>query len=242
MSSLADAPRGLTGNLLKWIAIGCMLVDHIAWGFLPADSPLGFGMHLIGRITAPVMCFLLAEGYHHTRDIRRYALRLALFALLSWPAFSFFETGVLFPPLLNFGMIWTLLLGLLALLSCDRDWDPVEKLLAVLVCVLLSLLGDWPVFGILYILAFGLNRGDRRRQMLWFAAISIVMVGYDVLRRLAQGSDWWIGLMQLGVFLALPLLYRYNGQRGGQPWMKWVFYAFYPLHLLLLAGVKFVLC
>ena len=56
----APARRGLTGNLLKWIAIACMLADHAAWTFLPFDSPFGIVMHLIGRVTGPTMRFFIA--------------------------------------------------------------------------------------------------------------------------------------------------------------------------------------
>ena len=68
---------------LKLLAVAAMLIDHLAWAFVPLDTPLAQGMHTVGRLTAPIMAYFLAEGYVHTRSFRRYALRLGVFALLS---------------------------------------------------------------------------------------------------------------------------------------------------------------
>lgn len=244
----AVASHGLTGNLLKWIAIGCMLVDHVAWVFIPLDNPLACIMHIIGRVTGPTMCFFIAEGYFHTQNIKRYAFRLLVFAVISWPCFSLFESGKLFTPQL--GMIWTLFLSLLALWACDRLGNPLLKTLAVVGCCILSVLGDWPIFGILYVLAFGLNHPSRggtfRKQTIAFSVIAAILIVLDpVLTLIFMPSRLLTSLLfvllNLGMFLPLPLLYFYNGQRGGCPWMKWVFYVFYPAHLLLLAILKMVL-
>ena len=66
---------GLTGNALKLIAVLCMLIDHIAWAFVPTASAAGVVMHIIGRITAPVMCFMLTEGYRYTSNFKGYVRR-----------------------------------------------------------------------------------------------------------------------------------------------------------------------
>ena len=54
----------LTAYQLKVIAIVAMTIDHIAWMWVSATSPAGQLMHTIGRITAPIMCYLLAEGVY----------------------------------------------------------------------------------------------------------------------------------------------------------------------------------
>ena len=77
--------RTLSANWIKLIAIAAMTVDHLAWllypGYPREVTPLV--MHMIGRITCPVMCWFIAEGYHHTRDINKYTARLFAFAVLS---------------------------------------------------------------------------------------------------------------------------------------------------------------
>ena len=72
---------GLSGNALKLIAIIAMTIDHIAWmgidTYSQAETPLQICLHIIGRLTAPIMFFFVSEGYHHTHDFRKYLSRMA---------------------------------------------------------------------------------------------------------------------------------------------------------------------
>ena len=81
----------LDSNMIKLIAIIAMTVDHIAWAVFPGypAAPLPVVMHLIGRITCPVMCYFIAEGFHYTRDVRKYTARLFIFAVISHFAYIF---------------------------------------------------------------------------------------------------------------------------------------------------------
>ena len=84
MESEVSQKRGLSGNVLKIIAIIAMTIDHIAWLMFPGFD-MGAAaviMHVIGRITAPVMMFFISEGYHYTKDRKKYFLRLLLFAVI----------------------------------------------------------------------------------------------------------------------------------------------------------------
>lgn len=128
----------LSANALKYIAVLAMLIDHIAWAFVPFGSVAGQAMHIIGRITAPIMCFCIAEGYYHTRDIKKYALRLFIFALISHFPFVFFETGkwLIFS---STGVIAALLCGLLGLWAWDKIKVESLKLTAVICIIILSL-------------------------------------------------------------------------------------------------------
>ena len=77
--------KPLSSNAIKLIAIAAMTVDHIAWAVFPGYPKefLPLLMHIIGRITCPIMCYCIAEGYHYTRNIRKYTARLFIFALIS---------------------------------------------------------------------------------------------------------------------------------------------------------------
>ena len=91
--------KPLSSNAIKLIAIAAMTVDHIAWAVFPGYPKefLPLLMHLIGRITCPIMCYCIAEGYHYTRNIRKYTARLFVFALIShfcdWRSFIPFYYG-----------------------------------------------------------------------------------------------------------------------------------------------------
>lgn len=76
---------GLDSNMLKLIAIAAMTADHIAWLLFPGypTDPLPIILHIIGRLTCPIMCFFIAEGYHYTRNIKKYTARLFVFAVIS---------------------------------------------------------------------------------------------------------------------------------------------------------------
>lgn len=79
----------LNRNQMKYLVIVAMLIDHIAWSFVPMHTVLGQIMHFIGRLTGPTMAYFLAEGYLHTRNVKKYVTRLGIFALLSWIPFIF---------------------------------------------------------------------------------------------------------------------------------------------------------
>ena len=83
--------KTMDANQIKLLAILAMTIDHIAWLVFPGYSkaPLALLMHLIGRMTCPIMCFFIAEGYYHTRDLNRYTLRLFVFAVISHFAYIF---------------------------------------------------------------------------------------------------------------------------------------------------------
>lgn len=82
---------GLDSNMLKLIAIAAMTADHIAWLLFPGypTDPLPIILHIIGRLTCPIMCFFIAEGYHYTRNIKKYTARLFVFAVISHFAYIF---------------------------------------------------------------------------------------------------------------------------------------------------------
>lgn len=242
--------RPLTANVLKYIAIAAMLIDHIAWSFVSDYSVLGQIMHVIGRLTAPIMCYFIAEGYYYTRNVKKYLLRLGLFALISWAPFTFMEFGTF--PVYYFsqggqaiiypaqGVIYTFFLGLLALvvIHSERLKKPVKALLLVAI-FLLSLIGDWLFFAIIWIIIFDRYRGDFKKQMIWFAATAILMELFFLLIGMTLADS----LFQLCVLLAIVPLYFYNGKRGSsekfRTFNKWFFYVFYPLHMVILGVLKF---
>ena len=98
---------GLTVNQLKRIAIGAMLLDHIAAVFVSHDTPWGMALRVPGRITAPIMCFMASEGFFHSTDRRKYLKRMLLFAVISHFPYNLCM-GIRFP---TTSVMWSLFWG-----------------------------------------------------------------------------------------------------------------------------------
>ena len=236
----------LNSNILKIIAIIAMTIDHIAWLVFPTYSSdfLPIILHIIGRLTCPIMCYFIAEGYHHTKDINKYTARLFIFAVISH--FPYMLASMNFVDLKSFipfyygdvlnqtSVIWSLAWGLVMLrvANSEKIKDSLKVVLVILIC-LISLPSDWSCIASLCVLVFGTNRGKFKVQMLWMLFYVAI---YSTVYFFAL--DKLYGIIQMAVALAIPLLAMYNGERGGSPrlnkFMKWAFYVYYPLHLLII--------
>ena len=236
----------LNSNILKIIAIIAMTVDHIAWLVFPTYSSdfLPIVLHIIGRLTCPIMCYFIAEGYHHTKDINKYTARLFIFAVISH--FPYMLASMNFVDLKSFipfyygdvlnqtSVMWSLAWGLVMLrvANSGKIKDSLKVVLVILIC-LISFPSDWSCIASLCVMVFGTNRGKFKVQMLWMLFYVAI---YSTVYFFAL--DKLYGIIQMAVALAIPLLAMYNGERGGSPklnkFMKWAFYIYYPLHLLII--------
>jgi hypothetical protein len=233
----------VTSFALRCLALGTMICDHVGYALLPRSPWL----RVVGRLAFPIYCFLLAQGIRHTRSVGKYALRMALFALVSEIPYDllFHRRAPLaaglwaaLPPLpVAHNVFFSLLLALGAVVAYQHFW-PKQKALAALcvagACVLaIALETDYTFWGILMTLAFYIA-GDRPLPLtLGFVGPLGLYQGYRLANRV---SPSWVAT-QCYCLLALPLLLLYNGKpgyRGG----KWLFYALYPAHLLVLAYWK----
>ncbi len=241
----------LNANQLKLIAIIAMTVDHIAWamfdGYPTALLPLV--MHIIGRLTCPIMCYFIAEGYHYTRNINKYTLRLFIFALISHFAYIFASNDFVdFRSFIPFyygsflnqtSVMWSLAWGLVMLRIADsKRIKSINKVLLVILICIITLPSDWSCIAALCIMAIGTNRDDFRKQMFW-------MIFYVALYSLVYffAIDKVYGVMQMGVVFSIPVIAMYNGSRGKNPkfnkFMKWFFYIFYPAHLFIIGLINY---
>ncbi|MDR1194075.1 MAG: conjugal transfer protein TraX [Peptococcaceae bacterium] len=240
----------LTATALKTIAIVAMLIDHVAYVFLPETSVLCIIMRLIGRVTAPIMFYFVAEGYRKTRHFGRYATRLGIFAAISYIPFVYCHSGAL-PNAQNWAelnVIYTLFLGLLALRARHEIKSPLIRWAVIGGLILLSVPGDWSYYGILFILVFDHYYGDFRQQAFAYCLITLLMLSplFTVLASslifhlYPFNVEYYLpGLAQLGMFIPIFLLKFYGGQKGGGGQLaKWGFYVFYPAHLLVLALIR----
>lgn len=224
----------LTSNALKNIAIVAMFFDHLFAVFVAHESLAGSLLRITGRIVAPIMCYLVAEGFAHTSNIKRYLIRMFVFSAIShFPYVMYFNL----PWWKATGVIWGLFLGLLALTIVKKTSLPMPvKILSVIVCCLLAYPADWNWIGVLWVLFFGLFQGNFKMQMLSFSVIGIFAFLIPTIH-----NSGWPHAFQFGIFLAIPLLYLYNGKQGKKnKFTKWVFYCFYPAHLIFLEILRHI--
>ena len=240
-----DHKRGLNANTLKMIAIIAMTIDHITWAFFPGyqtGAPTLL-LHIIGRLTAPIMMYFIVEGYYHTGNLKKYILRMYLFAFISHFAYAllFHKNFIPFKDTIfdQTSVIWTFALGLTALTISKSDHPKLNhwrKLTLISLCLIAAFPADWSTPAAVSILYMGLNRGDFKKQMQWLMLyITMYAVVYAIF------LDVVYGVLQLSVALAIPLLRHYNGERGKWKGMKWLFYLYYPLHMVILGMVKMLL-
>ena len=238
---------GLTANMLRILAVVLMLSDHI-WA-----TYLSFGnwMTYIGRMAFPIFAFQIAEGFVHTSNFKKYALRLLGFALISEIPFNLFYSSRWFNPF-HQNVMFTLLLGLLAILVLDKAKKaPTAKniLLGVLwlflICVA-SVLGfaDYGFFGMLTVVMFYLLRDFPFAWLAQLAAMVLIHIVFfegQVFPVEFFGKTLEIPAQGFAVFSLIPI-WLYGGKKGkSHKAMQYGFYAFYPVHMLILYLIRFMM-
>ena len=228
---------GFSGAMLKTIAVITMLIDHTGATIIRslarfpeiAASPermqlikqLYYYSRRIGRLAFPIFCFLLVEGFLHTRDVKKYAVRLFIFALISDIPFDYAlhpEAGLFTKQ----NVYFTLLIGLLVLWGV-REMNGRIPFQLIFMCagmIMAKIMRtDYSYKGVFIIEMLYILRFSPLLQSLGGAAI----VEYE----------------KMPTPLAFIPVYLYNGKRGRQ--MKYFFYWFYPAHLLILGLINNVL-
>ncbi len=228
---LNDSIRALTANKLKVIAIVTMFIDHFVSVFFTHNTVFNMMLKIPGRVAAPIMCYMIAEGYYKTSDRKRYLRRLLIFSVISHFAYNlcfgyeFFEAT---------SVIWSLTMGLVALMIVKSGnlyaW---VKVIAVGACCLLAITANWNYVGVCWVVTFGVFYGDVKKQMLGFVVVGVLLHLVPTFLNFTfshAGLPHWY---QLGIFLAIPLLLCYNGQLGKKSKIiSRTFYWFYPVHLV----------
>lgn len=245
-----EKKRGIPGSTIKMIAIIAMFIDHTAAVILERimrqqgiNTMLDMGpvepivivylvMRIIGRLGFPIFIFLLIEGLEHTRNQWKYLLRLIIFALISEIPFDFAfnlnREQIFSGQLLEFtyqNVFFTLAIGLAAVIGIKIiQGIEFNEMLKVFINIGITVAGmglglllrtDYGAIGVLAIIIMYLLR---QRRILASAMSCLVLM--------------FSSFLEASAFLILLPVGYYNGERGWK--LKWVFYAFYPVHLLLL--------
>lgn len=229
MTVLTKKP-GLTGNQLKLIALVTMTCDHIGTELFPHLEIL----RIIGRLAMPIFAYMIAQGCHYTRNKRKYLLTIAATALLCQLVY-FFAMGSLYQCILvtfslSIGLIFTLDTAMKR--PCAKN-TATAVLAFLTVWVISDLLPqvlpgfyvDYGFFGILLPVLIWLGRDKWQSILLCGAGLVLLSRGSTI---------QWFSL------LSLPLLALYNGSRGTAR-LKYLFYIYYPVHLVLIWLISLVM-
>lgn len=261
--------KGIAGSTFKMVAIITMLIDHIAavvltrmlidrgmmdimndeaaaTAFMAENWGLLFGMfamRLIGRLGFPIFCYLLVEGFYHTSNVWKYALRLGIFALISEIPFNLALNGSL-SDWNHQNVFFTLAIGLLVLIGLKTTEDFAKKLLATKSRALVLTI---QAAANILIMVAGYLLADYLKTDYAGMGVMTIVVMYLVRRVgkfadsrknrvLAMGAGCLLltvmSFIEITAFFALIPAALYNNERGWK--MKYFFYAFYPVHLFLL--------
>ncbi len=231
----------LTSFALHILAMALMLCDHLWATVVPGNDWLT----CVGRIAFPIFAFMIVEGYHHTGDRKKYVLRLLVFALLSEIPFNLVMGGGIFYPF-HQNVLWTFLLGLAMIRLNEKAMMrkmAVRILVGAATIVLGYILGlltmvDYNKAGVLTVMMFWFLRGRK-----WWnyvgQFICLAYINAELLKGLSFavvlfGNEILVSQQALAVLALIPI-WLYRGKQGYyNKTLKYIYYAFYPVHLLIL--------
>lgn len=223
-------------SILKWIALITMTIDHMAFFLIDPNTIYYLGLRIIGRLAFPIFAFMIAEGFRHTKNVFRYAFRLILlgliFEVMILLIYQFFDYNLSIIPFFpnnvaRMNIMFSLALGLIGLYVVTHEHKKMRYL--VIPTALLSLLLPYGYYGFGIMMIFGLIKDNQVRMSL-FITITLIYTSLPQIFKdvpFIGGSPW-----QALAVMSLPLIFSYNGKKGWD--LKWLFYVYYPLHVLVL--------
>jgi hypothetical protein len=224
----------MTRNMLKMIALISMTIDHIGLFLISSDTVLYTMMRILGRVAFPLFAFMIAEGFLHTSNLKRYMLRLLFLGLTTeviflgiylFSGFNLTHFWFLEGSGFRMNIVWTLLLGLIGL-SLIKKYEPFS-ILILTVLFMVSIVLPYGFYGFGLIMIFGMIQSPKQK---WGYAVglSIIYCLYPALSLGIEGINW----IQLFALMAIPILMLYHGERGHAS-LKFA-YLYYPLHIVVI--------
>ncbi len=218
---------------LKLIAACAMLIDHTAHMFFPTDIYL----RCIGRLAFPIFAFMVAIGYSKTRNIKKYIIRMFIFALIAQIPYVYMLGDFKNIP---FNVIFTLLFGLISIFIIDKG----KPLFAITVPIALALLAefggfDHSAFGVFMVIALYYTKDSKILRNL---TTSILILLFTATYLFTMGLNSFVWIIILFYLFAIPVINLYNEKKGiSNSFTRWFFYVFYPGHILILVLLKYIL-
>ena len=210
-------------ELLKWLAVFTMTIDHVGAALYP-DYLL---FRYIGRLSFPLFAYLLILGLENTRNVRNYFVRLFLFAWISQIPF-YLAFGM--QPWEHLNIFFTLSVGLVFIYYFEKkNFLFFIPLLASAVFPF-----DYGIYGISTVGCFYFLRRNRELGVFLFLLLNLLFLLSLSFQFLALGALPFILLHNDG-----RISFKRVGMKSNYPlWKKYSFYLYYPLHLLLLYFLK----
>lgn len=266
-TQIAQPERGISAFTLKMIAIISMLINHIGHTGLIENHYFYMFAMIIGKLTFPIMAFLMADGFKYTSNLKKYILRMGLFSIISGVPFKLgigwgFLTGLVDTE--SFGSIvfsvlrlmvnnifFTLMVGLIVLYLCTKIQNRFLRILMIIAGAALTMYSDWPIIGVFMIVGFARIQNRTARILIPTLIITVVLMLLFIAGSLSApsgeipgaeaGINWDLIIEAAGMVLVIPFLFAYHGKRGPHgKVVRWSFYAFYPLHLTILAILRWI--
>ncbi len=201
---------------LKTLAVIAMLIDHIGYTFFPSEDLF----RIIGRIAFPLFAFQVALGFKHTKDRNKYILRMLIIAIISQIPHQLLLS--IYNSKFSLNVCFTFLLALLILKSLE-DVKPIwSKILCLIPLFVISyfLKYEYYIYGILLVITFYYTYKNPLLMLAWVFILTNVYAAY-------RNSV----LIFYSIVALIPIAF-YNGKKGKD--LKYFFYAFYPVHMLVL--------
>ena len=201
---------------LKLAAIILMFIDHLGYVFFPTQTVF----RVIGRLAFPIFSFQVGIGYHHTKNKEKHILLLLLFAIISQIPFWLMTNIHIQVSTLN--ILFTFIFALLIIYCNDNIKHIIIKIPLITILILLTfyIKVDYGLLGILLTIFLHYCSTNKLATLISLTSICIIDCLIDN------------SFNQAFAILAIIFLWLFNGQKG--PNAKWLFYIFYPAHMLLL--------
>jgi hypothetical protein len=219
-----------------------MFFDHFAVAILDANSTIYLVFRILGRVAFVLFAYMVVEGFLKTSNLKKYFLRLLGFAAI----IELFIVGFYFVSdvnyMIHFNVIWPLVLGLLGLIILKQKSIWLRLLVIPLVFLAEYINTPYGAYGVLMILIFAIY-SNNVTKLLFLVALNFLFIEVPLLRYLDLGqyarysSDMWFQWFSL---IGMAFIFLYNGKLGKLN-TKWFFYIFYPLHLVVIYAIQYIL-
>jgi hypothetical protein len=225
--------------LIKIFALVTMAVDHLGVFIFPNN----YYLRLIGRLSFPLFAWAIANGAYYTKNIYKYLIRLLVLAVISQiPYALLFKVVGVSEPGLN--VLFTFSLGLLAIILVSKTKNIIFRVLIIALASLLAFIlkTDYQIFGVFSVITFYLLFNKPFETSIVYSLLLIIFYLLPLFANRLLGGIFevsYLNIFELFSVLSLFIIAAYNKKKGS--YMKFLFYVFYPLHILILYFVKVII-